>query len=104
MLILDFPTPWYSIGERVIFNPRNRRQYGSAELRYVGKVGVVMPDEVAANPDSDIPFVLFDKSTRKVAIDQEDLLPFVEYAKPKKYYASRTLDRDVLNDIDLVAR
>jgi len=73
---LDFPTPRYSIGDRVILNPRDRSQYGAEELRFVGKLGVVMPTSKHTADATDIPMVRFDGAMRKYAIAQDDLIPF----------------------------
>ena len=83
----DFPAPRYNIGDRVILNPRDRRQYGAEELRFVGKLGVVMPTSKDTVDATDIPMVRFDGSYRKVAIAQDDLIPFdqefVPHPQPK---------------------
>lgn len=72
----DFPAPRYNIGDRVILNPKDRRQYGAEELRFVGKLGVVMPTSPDTADATDIPMVRFDGSYRKHPIAQDDLIPF----------------------------
>lgn len=81
---LDFPTPRYSIGDRVILNPRDRSQYGAEELRFVGKLGLVMPTSDHTVDATDIPMVRFDGATRKLAIAQDDLIPYDQEFVPHK--------------------
>lgn len=84
----DFPTPLYNIGDRVILNPRDRSQYGAEELRFVGKLGVVMPTSKHTADATDIPMVRFDGAYRKHPIAQDDLIPhdaeFVPYKQTEQ--------------------
>lgn len=85
---LDFPTPRYSIGDRVIFNPKDHSQYSATELRYVGKLGLVMPTSKDTIDATTIPMIKFDKSERKYAIAQDDLIlhdvKFVPHKQPEQ--------------------
>lgn len=95
---LNFPTPRYSIGDRVIFNPRNLEQYSATELRYVGKLGLVMPTSEYTPDATDIPMIRFDQSERKLPIAQDDLIPHDQEFVPLDQRPVERLERAASNE------